>query len=291
MNIEDYLILINGEDKTEEICSFNDKGDTIEITFKGGRPYPYTRRNVEIYQNQQLIQHGEAIVSVDGHRIRGIRQMQIFENHTRIIYQAPNVLFNNSNIQFKFSSTAGEKQFGDLPENLLREYSIFVPLFQPYGEMCNVLSKLQKHIAESYSDKLRIYKRLKEPSEKLMFGLICEVLNLERFSNYDVEQHSSLNKVFPKESLNKLDCSLATYASYEETHVDFLIFNKLTGTPVLGVEVDGGFHRLDDPNRQENDQKKDAIFSAYGLPLKRFRTDGSGERETLEDALKEALAV
>jgi len=88
-------------------------------------------------------------------------------------------------------------------------------------------------------------------------------------------------------TLDKLDDAEAAYAMNAYTHVDFLIFNKLGKMPVLAVEVDGASFHKEGSNQAERDKMKDGILEKYGLPLVRFRTDESRERERLENALAE----
>ena len=77
-----------------------------------------------------------------------------------------------------------------------------------------------------------------------------------------------------------------TYARNPLTHVDFLLFNQMDKQPVLAIEVDGtGFHETGS-KQAERDRKKNSILEKCAVPLLRFRTDGSGEKEKVRNALK-----
>ena len=55
---------------------------------------------------------------------------------------------------------------------------------------------------------------------------------------------------------------------------------------VLAIEVDGtGFHEAGS-KQAERDMKKNSILEKCGVPLLRLRTDGSGEKEKIKNALK-----
>ena len=75
------------------------------------------------------------------------------------------------------------------------------------------------------------------------------------------------------------------YARNPLTHVDFLLFNQMDKQPVLAIEVDGGSHKSGS-KQAERDMKKNSILEKCGVPLLRLRTDGSGEKEKIKNALK-----
>ena len=70
------------------------------------------------------------------------------------------------------------------------------------------------------------------------------------------------------------------------SHVDFLLFNQMDKQPVLAIGVDGtGFHEAGS-NQAARDMKKNSILEKCAVPLLRLRTDGSGEKEKIRNALK-----
>ena len=55
---------------------------------------------------------------------------------------------------------------------------------------------------------------------------------------------------------------------------------------VLAIEVDGtAFHKAES-KQAERDMKKNSILEKCAVPLLRLRTDGSGEKEKIRNALK-----
>ncbi len=71
------------------------------------------------------------------------------------------------------------------------------------------------------------------------------------------------------------------------THVDFLVFNKISKKPIFAVEVDGFHYHKEGTKQKERDKMKDRILDLYGIPLLRFSTTGSGEKEMLEQMIGE----
>jgi very-short-patch-repair endonuclease len=86
-----------------------------------------------------------------------------------------------------------------------------------------------------------------------------------------------------------LDEELARYAKHYATHLDFLLYHRITKKPIMAIEVDGYQFHKKDSLQGERDIKKNQILQLYGLPLVRFATTGSGEYAILEGKLKEIL--
>jgi hypothetical protein len=120
-------------------------------------------------------------------------------------------------------------------------------------------------------------------SENLMYLLIREVLSQDEFSKYDVVLHFPLRNLLL--DFDKLSEEEERYAKHHATHLDFLIYNKLGKNPVVAIEVDGYEYHKKESRQSERDQMKNDILKKYGVPLLRFSTRGSGERERLIDTL------
>ncbi|MBT2623616.1 DUF2726 domain-containing protein [Chryseobacterium sp. ISL-6] len=90
---------------------------------------------------------------------------------------------------------------------------------------------------------------------------------------------------------SKLTAEEERYARHHATHLDFLIYNKLGKNPVLANEVDGyEYHKLES-RQAERDHIKNEILEKYGIPLARFSTTGSGEKERLVNKLNEIIIL
>ena len=139
--------------------------------------------------------------------------------------------------------------------------------------------------AEQRRAYLQKHKRVSEyDSENLMYSVIQEVLSEEAFSSIGCAVHVSLATLV--KNYEPLTEGERQYARNPLTHVDFLLFNQMDKQPVLAIEVDGtGFHEAGS-KQAERDMKKNSILEKCGVPLLRLRTDGSGEKEKIKNALK-----
>ncbi|MDR2064201.1 MAG: AAA family ATPase [Prevotellaceae bacterium] len=122
-------------------------------------------------------------------------------------------------------------------------------------------------------------------SENLMYALIANTLKQDKFSKYDVVLHFPLRNVI--RDFSKLTDEEQKYARHRNTHLDFLIYNKLGKNPILAIEVDGFKYHKAGTEQSERDKKKDRIIAKFDLPLLRFSTTGSGEKQKLINKLNE----
>ncbi|AZA54050.1 AAA domain-containing protein [Chryseobacterium sp. G0201] len=151
-------------------------------------------------------------------------------------------------------------------------HSIFDYLYKDYEEKRIALLVDQK--------KKSVY-----DSENLMYSLVRELLSKEEFSKYDVVLHFPLRNLLL--DFDKLSEEEEQYAKHHATHLDFLIYNKLGKNPVLAIEVDGYEYHKKESRQGVRDAMKNEILKKYGVPLLRFSTTGSGEKEKLKKKLSE----
>lgn len=153
-------------------------------------------------------------------------------------------------------------------------YSIFDYLYKQYRE--ERMAYLQKH------------KRISEyDSENLMYSLIEDVLSDNRYACLDVVCHFPMNMLIKNpEVLNKQE---RQYAMNPAAHIDFFVFNRMGKKPVLAIEVDGYDYHKAETLQSSRDLLKNHILELYGIPLLRFKTNGSGERERIEEKLDEIV--
>ncbi|MFP8892166.1 AAA domain-containing protein [Chryseobacterium sp. EZn1] len=150
-------------------------------------------------------------------------------------------------------------------------HSIFDYLYKGYEEKRRALLSEQK-------------KKSVFDSENLMYALIREVLSNDQFSKFGVIIHYPLRNLLL--DFSRLNPEEEKYARHHATHLDFLIYNKLGKNPVLAIEVDGyEYHKLES-RQAERDRMKNEILDKYKIPLVRFSTTGSGEKEKLIKALR-----
>lgn len=154
------------------------------------------------------------------------------------------------------------------------------------SEIRSVFDYLYQNYAAAREDAMRKYGRVSDvDSENLMYAVIRDVLCEGDFSKYSVVMHVPLRMILS--DLAKLSTRELSFATNHLTHVDFLIYSRLTHQPVLVVEVDGVAYHNNEKQR-ERDQVKNTILEKYGISILRLSTVGSGEKEKLVGALKKA---
>ena len=154
-------------------------------------------------------------------------------------------------------------------------YSVFDLLYQGYAEQRQAF--LKKHGRVSEYD-----------SENLLYAVIQGVLQKAEFSFVDCAAHVSLVNLVKDYSV--LTEEETAYARNPLTHVDFLLFRRMDKSPLLAIEVDGVAFHAAGRVQASRDEKKNRIFERCSIPLLRLRTDGSGEEERMEQALRSAVS-
>ena len=156
------------------------------------------------------------------------------------------------------------------------------------SEIHSVFDYLYKGYFNKKQDILKNKKKIsKYDSENLMHSLICDVLKENRFSKFDVTNHVSLKTLL--RNTNQLEDDEKKYATNPLTHVDFLIFDKLGKIPYLAIEVDGVSYHSENSSQAKRDILKNRILEKYNIPLIRFKTNGSGEKEQLISELNKLM--
>lgn len=155
-----------------------------------------------------------------------------------------------------------------------------------HSEIRSVFDYLYSQYAKSRMAYLKKHKRISEyDSENLMYIEIIEVLKERADVELGVICHHPLQLLF--RDLSKMNDEERRFVNTGLSHLDFLIYNKVSKQPILGIEVDGvGFHK-EGTRQEERDKLKNHIMEVYGLPLLRFRTDGSEEKAKLRNKLDE----
>lgn len=180
--------------------------------------------------------------------------------------------------------TSGNEQAQDRNISDLVSYIEYQNFEVQQSQLYSVFDYLYKQYTNGRQAFLQGKRRISNfDSENLMYALITDVLHHDKFCCLEVVCHQPLNMLIRNpELLNDREC---IYAMNPATHVDFLIFNRVSKKPVLVVEVDGYQYHQQGSKQSERDKLKDHILELYGIPFQRFSTNGSGEKERLFDQL------
>ena len=147
-------------------------------------------------------------------------------------------------------------------------FSVFDYLYSQYREQRWKYLKDKKRVSEY-------------DSENLMYNLLLDIL--KDHTEYGVQCFTPLRMIVKDHS--GLSEEEIRYLSNPNTHIDFLIYNKLSKLPVVAVEVDGYSYHKEGTDQYERDLKKDHILKVVGIPIVRLNTTGSGEKEKVLSAI------
>ena len=152
------------------------------------------------------------------------------------------------------------------------------------SELFSVFDLLYNQYTDARIAYLRRHKQVSEyDSENLMYGAICDLLDARAQLSLGVICHQPLNMLIRDPyRLNDDECR---YAMNTATHLDFLIYHRISKKPVLAIEVDGFHYHKQGTTQYDRDRMKDHILQLYKIPAFRFPTNGSGEIEKIAQAL------
>ena len=154
-------------------------------------------------------------------------------------------------------------------------HSIFDYLYEQYTNARIAYLKKHKKISEY-------------DSENLTFALIEDILQENiNMCHLNIICHLPLYMLIQDYSL--LNTEESKYAANINTHIDFLIYNRVSKQPVLAIETDGYMYHKSGTRQAKRDVKKDHILELYGIPLVRLSTIGSNEKRVVVDKLSEVL--
>ena len=150
-------------------------------------------------------------------------------------------------------------------------HSVFDLLYEPYAEARREFLKRHRRISEF-------------DSENLTYALLERVLEADpALRHLGVLCHQPLRQLIRDWTL--LNDEERCYASNGATHLDFLIYNRVSKQPVLAIETDGYQFHKQGTRQSERDRMKDRILDRYGLPLLRLSTTGTDEEAKIKDQL------
>lgn len=153
--------------------------------------------------------------------------------------------------------------------------SIFDYLYEQYTEQRMAFLESHPQISE-YT------------SENLTYAMLNDVIaSNARYSILLVLCHVPLRQVVKDTSLMNED--ELKYASNYNTHLDFLLVNRVSKRPVLAVETDGYSYHNNEVKQYQRDLKKNHILTSYGIPLLRLSTKGSNEKEKVTTILNQLV--
>lgn len=125
--------------------------------------------------------------------------------------------------------------------------------------------------------KSSLYKKVDSYAEEIILKLIKKIL--KDYNNFEVALHVRLSDLVS--NIEGFSFDELKYIKHKWTHVDFVIFNKVTYKPVLCIEVDGTkYHDYNDVQK-EHDLIKTKVLEVNNIKLLRIRTNESDEKDKI----------
>lgn len=128
-------------------------------------------------------------------------------------------------------------------------------------------------------------------SENMMNALLERICNEAKYARFNFAFEMPLKDVVSSKYIETLPLELKEYASRSWSHVDFVVFNRVTKDILFGIEVDGYTYHKKGTKQAKRDKKKNAIFELIGLPLLRLSTKGSGEEQKIRELMNSYLGI
>lgn len=87
MNIEKFLVIIKGEDKTEDVVRYEYQEKTVDVFYKSRvEPYPYIKNNFKFYKDPTNINIENCIVTLNGGSVINLSKILCFSEYYRMIF-------------------------------------------------------------------------------------------------------------------------------------------------------------------------------------------------------------
>ena len=156
------------------------------------------------------------------------------------------------------------------------------------SNVCSVFDYLYSQYKDERDEYLKKHPKISMyDSENLMYCLIKDIIAENKFSSLGVICRIPLRILV--RNFDLLSAEEYKYAMNTSTHLDFLIYNKITKKPLLAIEVDGYEFHKEGTAQAERDKLKNNIMNTCHIKLLRFKTNGSGEKKKIINELDELI--
>ncbi len=185
------------------------------------------------------------------------------------------VLVTDHCIFFKKGKNIGDLiryiQYSTLDENVIESnvISVFDLLYRQYSDRLLPL-------------KAKMDKSARYPSEEALRVLLEEIFAEPQYDRYSYAQGVLLQNLLNK--VNLLSPEELNFVN-NRSSLDFVIYYKQDKACAFVVEVDGFAYHENNPEQLRRDKLKDKILAKYEIPILRLATNGSREREKIQEML------
>ena len=205
-------------------------------------------------------------------------QIQEFTDNPHLL----NVAVSRAKKQFTLIVSADEQ-----PDTNIQSLIDYIEYYQGKSDQSEI-SSIFDLLYEDYTKELlnfyKTHRRVSEyDSENLTYWAIREVLEEDKYPHLGILMHYPLRHLITPSS--QLNSEQRAFASCSWSHVDFLLYDRVTRRAKLAIEVDGEQYHRAKSTQGQRDEIKDAVLTAIGLPLLRLSTTGSQEKEKIRQCL------
>ena len=168
----------------------------------------------------------------------------------------------------------------------------YIEMYDPSAVVQSDIVSIFDVLYNAYSASLERYSRAKwadrrrSPAENVADQCLREILAEPAYSRFGYQIEVFLKDALP--NTRRLSEEQRAFV-FTDSALDFGVYSRVTGRLVLAIEVDGWqYHGASDTQRKR-DARKDSIMAAYGVPVLRLPTNGSGEERLIREALDKLL--
>ena len=168
----------------------------------------------------------------------------------------------------------------------------YIEMYDPSAVVQSDIVSIFDVLYNAYSASLERYSRAKwadrrrSPAENVADQCLREILAEPAYSRFGYQIEVFLKDALP--NTRRLSEEQRAFV-FTDSALDFGVFSRVTGRLVLAIEVDGWEYHGNNKEQQQRDARKDSIMAAYGVPVLRLPTNGSGEERRIREALDKLL--
>ena len=199
-----------------------------------------------------------------------------------------NVIVSRAKDRFVVVTTHGGVRLSRNVRSLLD----YIEMYDPSAIVQSDIVSIFDVLYNAYSESLERYSRVKwadrrrSPAENVAEQCLCDVLAEPRYARFGYQAQVYLRDALP--NTRRLSEEQRSFV-FRDSALDFGVYSRVTKRLLLAIEVDGWkFHGMSQ-KQQKRDNLKDSIMSAYGVPVLRLSTIGSGEERQIREALDRLL--
>ena len=199
-----------------------------------------------------------------------------------------NVIVSRAKDRFVVVTTHGGVRLSRNVRALLE----YIEMYDPSAIVQSDIVSIFDVLYNAYSESLERYSQVKwadrrrSPAENVAEQCLRDVLAEPRYARFGYQTQVFLRDALP--NTRRLNEEQRVFV-FRDSALDFGVYSRVTKRLLLAIEVDGWtFHGMSQ-KQQKRDGLKDSIMSAYGVPVLRLPTIGSGEEQKIREALDRLL--